>query len=173
MLLSCQILSKFLLNSSRLGGCFCFLMQPYGNGFIIAWPYWLFSSIFSIFVKILFVCFLPSIFKSSKTFSFLLSSSKISVSKASCGFTQLKPPIYIFLNILTCSASVGSAIWHLLLSLWTHLRKELAELHFQGLYLKSFCRWTEHRSNISQSIMVSWKMYILLSSPRFPNFIVW
>ena len=133
MLSFCEILSRILLNSSKLGGCSCFLIQPYGNGFVMKWPYWLLSSIFSIFVDILFLCFLPSMFKlfdlnidgkkqtkrmSTKTFSILLSSSKISVPKASRVFTQLKPPINVFIiNV-----------------------NELAELHFQGLYLNSFCR---------------------------------
>ena len=118
MLSFCEILSRILLNSSKLGGCSCFLIQPYGNGFVMEWPYWLLSSIFSIFVDILFVCFLPSMFKSNNTFSILLSSSKISVSKASRVFTQLKPPINVFvINV-----------------------NELAELHLQGLYLNSFCR---------------------------------
>ena len=65
---------------------------------------------------------------------------RISVSKANLVFTQLKPPISVLSKTLTCSASVGSAIQHLLLSLWTQPLKELAELYFQGLYLNSFCR---------------------------------
>ena len=43
-----------------------------------------------------------------------------------------------FSKILTISASVGSSMQHLLLSLWTQPEKELALLHFLALYLKSF-----------------------------------
>ena len=71
---TCRILSSWdtlwsiLLNSTKLVECSCLLIQPYGSGFVIACPYWLFSSIFSIFVEIIFVCFLPSMFKSNNTF---------------------------------------------------------------------------------------------------------
>ena len=51
------------------------------------------------------------------------------MSKASLVFTQLKPPIKVFSNNLTCSALVGRAIQHLLLSLCILLLNELAELH--------------------------------------------
>ena len=68
-----------------------------------------FSSIFSIFVETLFICFLPSIFKLNNTFSLPLSSMRISVSKASLVFTQLNPPINVFSKTLTCSASAGRA----------------------------------------------------------------
>ena len=57
--------------------------------------YWLFSSVFDNFVEILFVWFLPSMCKSNNTFSFLLSSVRISVSKANLVFTQRKPPISV------------------------------------------------------------------------------
>ena len=131
------------------------------------------SSIFSIFVEILFVYFLPSMFKSNNSFSFLLPSRRISVSKGSRVLTQVKPPINVSSNIQTCSASAGNAIQNLLLSLWTQPLKEPAELYFRGLHLNSFCRWTDRCLNISQSIMVYWKLYILLSSPRFSYLIVW
>ena len=132
ILLPWEILSSILLNSIRLGTFSCLLIQPYGNVFVIACPYWFFSSIFRTIVDIFFITFLPSILKSNNTFSFLLSS-KISESKASLVLTQLKPPINVFSNTLTCSASVGSAIQHLPLSLWTQPLKEIAELHFRGL----------------------------------------
>ena len=96
----------------------------------------------------------------------------ISVWKASLVFTQLKPPIIVFSNTLTCSASVGRAIQHLLLSLWTQPLKELAELHLWGLYMKISCRREECCSNISHNIIVSYKLYILVNSPKFFNFIV-
>ena len=116
-----------------------FLIQPYGNGFVVAMRYWLFSSILIILDEILFVCFLSSINKSNITFSFLFLSINTSVSKASHAFMQLNPPINVFSNTLTCSALVGRAIQHLLLFLWTHLLKLLAELHLRGLYLKISC----------------------------------
>ena len=75
----------------------------------------MFSSILIILDEILFVCFLPSLFKSNKTFS--LSFLRISVLKAGIVFTQLKPPIKVFSNTQTCSGSVGTEIQHLLLSL--------------------------------------------------------
>ena len=126
--------------------------------------------IFRILDEILFVCFLPYIVKSNITFSFLFSSINTSVSKASLVFTQLNPPISVFSNTLTCSASVGRAIQHLLLFLWTQPLKLLAELYLRGLYLKLYCSREDLCSNISQSIMVSWKLYTWLSSPRFCNF---
>ena len=54
---SCDILSKILLNSVILGTYSCFLIQPYGIGFVIACPYWLFRSIFNILLEILFFVF--------------------------------------------------------------------------------------------------------------------
>ena len=143
---TCRILSSWdtlwsiLLNSTKLVECSCLLIQPYGSGFVIACPYWLFSSIFSIFVEIIFVCFLPSMFKSNNTFQFLLPSGKISVSKVSLVLTKL-------IHQLVSSQRfwhVGRAIQHLDLSLRTHPQKGLAELHFRWLYLNSFCRynWT-------------------------------
>ena len=135
-----DILSKVLLSSVRLGRCSCFFIQPYGRALVIACLYWLFSSILSILVDILFVCFFPSMYKYNMTFSFLLLLSNISVSKASLVFTQLKPPISVFSNTLTCSWLVGRAMQHLLLSLWTQPLKELAELIFLGLNLKRSCR---------------------------------
>ena len=89
----------------------------------------------------------------------------ISVSKASLVFTLLKSPIIVFSNTLTCSAS-------LFLSLWTQPLKELAELHLWGLYVKISCRREECCSNISHYIIMSCKLYILVSSPKFFNFIV-
>ena len=118
---------------------FFYIIQPYGNGFVIAMPYLLFSSILIILDENLFVCFLSSINKSSITFSFLFLSINTSVSKASLVFMQLNPPINVFSNTLTCSALVGRAIQHLLLFLWTHPLKLLAELHLRGLYLKISC----------------------------------
>ena len=73
--------------------------------------------------------------KSNNTF--LLSSRRISVSKANLVFRQLNPPISIFSKTVTCSATVGRAIKRLLLSPWTVPLNELAELHLRGLYLKS------------------------------------
>ena len=125
MLSLCEILSRTLLNSSRLGG--------FSNTAMWQW------------IRHLLKFFLPvflSMLKWNSTFSFLLSSSKISASKASCVFLQLKLPSNIFSNILACSASVGSAIQHLLLPLWTQPLKELAKLYFWGLYLNSIFRWT-------------------------------
>ena len=93
MLSLCEILSRTLLNSSSLGGC--------SNTAMWQW------------IRHLLKFFLPvflSMLKWNSTFSFLLSSSKISASKASCVFLQLKLPSNIFSNILACSASVGSAI---------------------------------------------------------------
>ena len=83
---------------------------------------------------------------------------RISVSKANLVFTQLKPPISVLSKAVTCSAFVGNAIQHLLLSLWTQPLKGLSELHFWGLYLNSFCRCVALCSNISQSIIASWKL---------------
>ena len=54
---SCDIFSKVLLNSVILGTYSCFLVQPYGIGFAIACPYWLFRSIFNILLEILFFVF--------------------------------------------------------------------------------------------------------------------
>ena len=136
---SWEISFIILLNSARVGGWSLFLIQPYGNGFVIAMPYWLFSSILIILDEILFVCFLSSINKSNITFSFLFLSINTSVSKASHVFMQLNPPINVFSNTLTCSALVRRAIQHLLLFLWTHPLKLLAELHLWGLYLKISC----------------------------------
>ena len=146
------------------------MIQPKGSALVIVIPYWLFSSILRILEEILFVCFLPSMIKSNKNFSFLLSSSNISVSKASLVFTQLKPPINVFSNNLTCLASVGRAMQHLLFSLWNHPLKELAELHFRGLYLKISWRRQERYSNIPHKMMVSWKLYILFNSPKSFSF---
>ena len=145
---------------------YLFLIQPYGNGSVINISCWLFSSILSILDEILFVWFLPSMCKSKKKFSFFLSFISISVSKPSLVFTQLKPPINVLANNLTCSASVGRAIQHLLLSLYTLSLNELVELHLRGLYLKISCKRQERRSNISHNIILSWKLYILLSSPN-------
>ena len=139
----------------------------------MAWPHWVFSSILSILKKIIFVCFLPSMHKWNNTFSFLLLLSYISVSKASLVFTQLKLPISVFSNTLTCSASAGKAMHHLLFSLWTQPPNQLAELHFLGFNLKRSYKCEERGLNISHNIMVSWKLYILLNSPKFSNFIVW
>ena len=74
------------------------------------------------------------------------------MSKSSLVFTQLKASIRVFSKILTCLTSVGRAIQHLLLSLWTHPLSELAELHLRELYLKTSCR-REKCSNISHNIM--------------------
>ena len=68
ILSSCEILCNILLNLSKLGGCFCLLMQSCGSGLVMACPYWLLLSIFNIFVEILFVCFLPSMCKSNNTY---------------------------------------------------------------------------------------------------------
>ena len=109
----------------------------------MAWPYWLFSSIFKIFGVILFIFFTLFIFKSNinSYLSTLPFRRRICESKVKRLFTQLKPPIKVFSKTLTCSASVGRAIKHLLLSLWTQPLKELAGLHFFGLNLKSFFSW--------------------------------
>ena len=103
----CENLSKILLNSIKLRGRFCFFIQPYGRGLVLGCPYWLFPSIFNIFVETLFVCFLPSMSKSNKIFSFFLSSRRICVSKASLVFTQLKPPISVFFR----NSDVFSFCW--------------------------------------------------------------
>ena len=52
---------------------------------------------------------------------------------ASLVFTQQNRTINVFSRTLTCSASVGRAMKHLLSSLWTKPLNELAELHFLGL----------------------------------------
>ena len=49
MVSSWERLLKILLNSTSVGGLSFFLMQPYGNGFVIAIPYWLLSSILTLF----------------------------------------------------------------------------------------------------------------------------
>ena len=118
----------------------------------------LFSSIFRIFDEINFVCFLPSMIKSNKTFSFVLLAINISVSKASLVLTQLKPLINVFPNNHTWWALVGSTIQHLLLSLCTQPLNELAELQLWGLYVKVSCKRPQHCSNISHTIIVSWKL---------------
>ena len=149
---------KILLNSARLGDRSFFLIQPYGYGFVIAMPHWLFSFILIIFNEILFVFFFSSINKSniSVLFSFLLVNT--SVSKASLVLTQLNHPINVFSNTLTCSVSGGKGIQHLLLFLWTHPLKLLAELYLRGLYLKNFSKRKDCCSIISDNIMVSWKL---------------
>ena len=136
---SWEISSKISLNSARVGGRSLFLIHPYGNGFVMAIPYWLSLSILKILDEILFVCFLPSIVKSNTIFSFLFSSINTSVSKASLVFTQLNPPISVFSNTLTYSASVRRTIQHLLLFLWTQPLKLPAELHLREWYLKISC----------------------------------
>ena len=80
--------------------------------------------------------FLTSMCKSDITFSFLLSLSNISVSKASLVLTQLKPPISVLSNYLTCSVPVGRAVQHLLASLCTQPLNQLPGLHLRGLNLK-------------------------------------
>ena len=49
MVSSWERLLKILLNSTSVGGLSFFLMQPYGNGFAIAIPYWLLSYILTLF----------------------------------------------------------------------------------------------------------------------------
>ena len=93
------------------------------------------------------------------------------MSKASLVLTQLEPPISVFSNTLTCLVSVGRAIQHLLLPLCTQPLNELAEVNLQGQNLTNSCRREEHCSNISYNNIVSWKLYILLGSPKFANFI--
>ena len=85
-------------------------------------------------------------------------------------FTQLKPPITVFSSNLTCSALVARAIQHL--SLCTQPLNEPPDLHLWGLCLKIVCKRQERCSNILHKIMVSWKLYILLSSPTFCSFTV-
>ena len=68
--------------------------------------------------------------------------------------------LIFFSKTLTCSASVGRAIRHLLWSLWAQPLNKLAESHLRELYLKSFWSCSDRCSNISQRIIVSWKLYI-------------
>ena len=84
-------------------------------------------------------CFHPSLKFLSILFLFVFSCQFVNQIKPFNFFRlKLNPPIMVFSNTLVCSASVVSAIKHLLLSLCTHLLNELAELHFLGLNLKSF-----------------------------------
>ena len=145
----------------------------------MAWPYWLFSSIFIILDENLLSCFFPSIVTSTSTFSVFGSFPSMSVSKASlvskASFVskqvlKLNPPTRVFSNTLTKSASVGRAIQHLLLLRWTHPEKLLALLHFLGFYLKICFSKSDLCSNISERIIVSWKLYSLFNSPRFESF---
>ena len=73
--------------------------------------------------------------------------------------TQLKPPINVFSNNLACSALVGNAIPHLFLYLCTQPLNEMAELHFQGLYLKISFKRLEYCSNILHSMIVLCKIF--------------
>ena len=57
---SWERLFKIRLNSVMVGRLSFFLIQSYGNGFVIAMPYWLFSSIFTILDEIFF-CLLSTI----------------------------------------------------------------------------------------------------------------
>ena len=143
---SCETLSNILLTSSKLAGCSCFFIHPYRIGLVMTCLYWLFSSIFNIFVEIHFVCFFPSMSKSNNTFSFLLSLRRISVSKANLVFTQLNSPISVFSKTLTYSASVRRAIRHLIWSLWAQPLNELAELHLREFYLKCFWSYSDRCS---------------------------
>ena len=68
--------------------------------------------------------------------------------------------LIFFSKTLTCSASVGRAIRHLLWSLWAQPLNKLAESHLRELYLKSFWSCSDRCSNISQRLIVSWKLYI-------------
>lgn len=127
------------------GLVFPFFIQPYGRDFVIALPYWLFSSIFNIFIVILFLpffCFILFILASyiSVKSSASFFDKSIWNSNARRVFTELKPPIRVLSKSLTCSASVARAIKHLLCH----------DGH-------------SHEKN--------WKD--LLSSPRFSSFIVW
>ena len=115
----------------------------------MAWPYWLFSSIFNILDEDLLSCFFPLIVTSISTFSVSGSFTSMSVSKASLAFTQLKPPIRVFSKTLIKSASFGKAIQHLLLLQCTNPEKLLALLHFfrieksvlvNLIFVQIFCR---------------------------------
>ena len=57
MLSSWERRSRMRLNSDMLD-VLILLIQPYGRGLVMAWAYWLFSSIFSIFVVILFLIYI-------------------------------------------------------------------------------------------------------------------
>ena len=137
----------------------------------MAWPCWLFSSIFNILDEnLLSWFFFPLIVTSVSTFSVFGSFASMSVSKASLVFTQLKLPIRVFSKTLIKSALGGRVIQHLLFLWCTHPEKLLALLHFLGLYLKICFSKSDLCSNISRRIIVSWKLYSLFSSPRFDNF---
>ena len=76
-----------------------FLIHPYGEGFVMQLPYWLFSSIFNFFVTILLFSFVPFTFNLYINLRFTLSfGNKIWESKVSLVFTQLTPPIGVFPN---------------------------------------------------------------------------
>ena len=114
---------------------FFFWMLPVGKGFVIAFPYWLFSSIFNIFViirlcsfSILYIIFkfsfgLPSEFFGSKSFE----------SNSNLVLRQLNLLISVCSNKSTISARVGSAIIAFSKNLWMHPLSELAEVHSRGL----------------------------------------
>ena len=112
---SCEIRSNILLSSKRLGTCFCCNHKEE----VSPWP----ANIgcFHPFLKFLSIFFLSASVRQFLNqillFIFFLLDKRIYVSKAGLVFIQLNQPINVFSNILTCSASVGRVIRHLLLSL--------------------------------------------------------
>ena len=154
---SWKMLSRIWLNSRRVR-VFIFLIQPEGRAW--SWPDYIgyirpslrFLLLSFFFSFTLFFNFKSNINLFLSTLSF---GKTICESKTRHVFKQLRPPIKVLSNTLTCSASVGRAIKHLLLSLWTQPLKELAELHFLRLNLKSFCSCEARLSNILHKIMVT------------------
>ena len=55
-------------------------------------------------------------------------------------FTQLNAPINVFSKALTCSASVGRAIIHLLLSLWTQPLNEFCRITLKWVIFKKLLK---------------------------------
>ena len=135
----------------------CFLITPISNGFVIASPCWLFSSIFNILVTIFYLCkhffFILILYKTFR-FVFLTPSlffgKRILLSNARRVFMQLKPPIRVFSKASTFLVFIGREIITFLIFLCMQSLGVLVDEYFLGLNLFFHHHLSERLKNFTQ-----------------------